>query len=70
MFQSYFLDHLLQADKKTLTLTETHADRDAQFEYINEQCKKANAEGIPVISIDAKKKESIGILEIVCTCSK
>jgi hypothetical protein len=54
------LGYGLQADKKTLTLTETHADRDAQFEYINEHCKKANAEGVPVISIDAKKKENIG----------
>jgi hypothetical protein len=54
------LGYGLQADKKTLTVTETHADRDAQFEYINERCKKANAGGIPVISIDAKKKENIG----------
>jgi hypothetical protein len=50
----------LQADKKTLTLTETHADCDAQSEYMNEGCKKADAAGIPVISIDAKKKENIG----------
>jgi hypothetical protein len=50
----------LQADKKTLALTKTHAGRNAQFEYINEQGKKADAEGIPVISIDAKKKENIG----------
>jgi hypothetical protein len=54
------LGYGLQADKKTLTVIETHADRDAQFEYINGQCKKANAEGIPVISIDAEKKENIG----------
>jgi hypothetical protein len=57
------LGYGLQADKKTLTLTETYADRDAQFEYINEHCKKANGEGIPVISIDAKKKENIGNLK-------
>ena len=54
------LGYGLQADKKTLTAREPHADRDAQFEYINEQCKQANARGIPVISIDAKKKENIG----------
>ena len=54
------LGYGLQADKKTLTVTEPHVDRDAQFEYINEQCKKANAKGAPVISIDAKKKENIG----------
>jgi hypothetical protein len=54
------LGYGLQADKKTLTVTQSHVDRDAQFEYINEQCKLANARGIPVISIDAKKKENIG----------
>jgi hypothetical protein len=50
----------LQADKKTLTVTESPVDRDAQFEYINERCKEANSLGIPVISIEAKKKENIG----------
>jgi hypothetical protein len=50
----------LQSDKKTLSATVSHTDRDTQFEYINEQCKQANAKGIPVISIDAKKKENIG----------
>jgi hypothetical protein len=50
----------LQADRRTLTGTETHADRDARFEYINGQCRKAKACGIPVISIDAKKKGNIG----------
>jgi hypothetical protein len=50
----------LQSDKKTLSATVSHIDRDTQFEYINEQCKQANAKGIPVISIDAKKKENIG----------
>jgi hypothetical protein len=44
------LGYGLQADKKTLTLTESHADRDAQFEYINRRCKLANAEGIPVLT--------------------
>jgi hypothetical protein len=54
------LGYGLQADKKTLTSSESHIDRDAQFEYINERCKHANAKGIAVISIDAKKKENIG----------
>jgi hypothetical protein len=54
------LGYGLQANKKTLTVKEPHVDRNAQFEYINERCKQANAEGIPVISIDAKKKENIG----------
>ena len=54
------LGYGLQSNKKTLMVKHSHADRDAQFEYINNQCKKANANGVPVISIDAKKKENIG----------
>jgi hypothetical protein len=54
------LGYGLQADKKTLTVKPSHPDRDKQFEYINEQCKKANKKGIPVLSIDAKKKENVG----------
>ena len=50
----------LQADKKTLTVKPPHADRDAQFEHINTETKKAVAAGNPVLSIDAKKKENIG----------
>jgi len=54
------LGYGLQADKKTLTATPPHKDRDAQFEHINAQCKAAAADGSPVLSIDAKKKELIG----------
>ena len=50
----------LQANKKTLTAKPSHPDRNAQFEYINELCRKAHDDGVPVISIDAKKKENIG----------
>jgi len=54
------LGYGLQADKKTLTVKPAHPDRNAQFEYINSETKKAVAAGNPVISIDAKKKEKIG----------
>jgi hypothetical protein len=54
------LGYGLQADKKTLTVTPSHVDRDAQFEHINNETKKAVAAGNPVLSIDAKKKEKIG----------
>jgi len=54
------LGYALQADKKTLTVTPSHADRDEQFEHINSEAKKAVAAGNPVLSIDAKKKENIG----------
>ena len=54
------LGYGLQADKKTLTAKPAHPDRDAQFEHINNETKKAVAAGNPVLSIDAKKKENIG----------
>jgi len=54
------LGYGLQADKKTLTLTPSHPDRDKQFEHINDEAAKAAAAGSPVLSIDAKKKENIG----------
>jgi hypothetical protein len=37
-----------------------HPDRDAQFRYINEQVRRHQRAGQPVVSIDAKKKELIG----------
>jgi transposase len=37
-----------------------HADRDAQFRYLNRLVKKFIRSGDPVISVDAKKKEPVG----------
>ena len=37
-----------------------HADRDGQFRYINDQAVAYLADGQPVISVDAKKKELVG----------
>jgi hypothetical protein len=54
------LGYSLQADKKTLCVTPSHKDRNEQFEYINKRCNSALADGSPVISVDAKKKEKIG----------
>src|SRR5206468_3793444 len=53
----------LQATAKTLE-GEQHPDRNAQFEYINEQVKDHQADGAPVISVDAKKKEQLGQLPV------
>lgn len=49
----------LQGNAKVLEGTQ-HPDRDAQFRYINEQVKDHQADGQPVISVDAKKKEIVG----------
>lgn len=38
----------------------SHPDRNAQFEHINAAIATAQASGIPVVSVDAKKKELVG----------
>jgi hypothetical protein len=37
-----------------------HPDRDAQFRHFNKQVKRELAKGIPIISVDTKKKELLG----------
>jgi len=37
-----------------------HPDRNAQFEYLSQQCQAFQQRGLPVISVDAKKKEKVG----------
>lgn len=54
------MGYTMQANRKELAIKESHPDRDKQFEYINKQAKAFMSKGIPVISIDAKKKEKIG----------
>ena len=49
----------LQSVRKKLEGS-SHEHRDEQFAYINASVAKFQGEGLPVISIDAKKKEIIG----------
>lgn len=56
------MDYSLQGNRKTEEGRD-HPDRDAQFEYINTQVRRALATGRPVISVDTKKKELIGNYE-------
>ena len=49
----------LQANRKTLEGT-NHPDRDAQFQHINAAVTKYLKRGLPVISVDTKKKELVG----------
>jgi hypothetical protein len=49
----------LQAAAKTKEGA-AHPERDAQFHFINERTKEFIANGLPVISVDAKKKEVVG----------
>lgn len=56
------MDYRLQGNRKTEEGND-HPDRDEQFEYINEQVRRALAAGRPVISVDTKKKELVGNYE-------
>jgi hypothetical protein len=49
----------LQANRKTRE-GPSHPDRDAQFRYINQQVRRVQVAGQPVISVDTKKKELVG----------
>jgi hypothetical protein len=52
-------NYSLQSNRKTEEGAD-HPDRDAQFRHINAQVKRALAMGMPVISVDTKKKELLG----------
>jgi hypothetical protein len=53
------LNYSLQSNRKTEE-GKDHPDRDAQFRHINAEVKKCLKQGMPVISVDTKKKELIG----------
>ena len=50
----------LQGNRKTLEGS-SHPDRDAQFQFIAERVKANEEQGQPVISVDTKKKELVGL---------
>jgi hypothetical protein len=56
------MDYSLQGTRKTEEGAD-HPDRDAQFQLINDQVRRALAAGRPVISVDTKKKELVGTYE-------
>jgi hypothetical protein len=49
----------LQAPNKSVEGTQ-HPDRNAQFEHINAKAQDCIQRGVPVISVDTKKKELVG----------
>lgn len=53
------LDYSLQSNRKTQEGND-HPDRDAQFQHISRAVKRYMRQGLPVISVDTKKKELIG----------
>jgi hypothetical protein len=52
--------YTLKVNRKTKETRQGHPDRDTQFTYIETQRQQARAEGVPIISVDTKKKELIG----------
>lgn len=53
------MEYSLQANKKT-SEGNSHPDRNAQFENINQKVREQEKIGDPAISVDAKKKELVG----------
>jgi transposase len=53
------MGYSLQANRKTLEGAQ-HPDRNAQFAYVSAQTGKFLEQGLPVISVDTKKKELVG----------
>ena len=54
------LGYRLQLNQKMLHIGDAHPDRNIQFECINGKAKRFLQAGVPVTSIDAKKKEHVG----------
>jgi len=54
------LGYSLQANRKRLEGAQ-HPDRNAQFEHLNETIRQQLAAHEPVISVDTKKKELVGL---------
>lgn len=57
------LGYSLQANRKVNEGKKDHPDRNAQFLFINEKTKAFQQENRPVISVDTKKKENIGLFK-------
>lgn len=49
-----------QQNQKMLQVGKQHPGRNEQFEYINSKAAEFLSRGLPVISVDTKKKENIG----------
>jgi transposase len=53
------MGYSLQANRKALEGGD-HPDRNQQFAYINQKAEQYQSQGLPVISVDTKKKELVG----------
>jgi hypothetical protein len=56
------MGYSMQSNRKVLE-GKQHPDRDSQFQFINQKVLSFQGAGLPVISVDAKKKENIGVFK-------
>ena len=54
------MGHHLQGNRKMLKAGDDHPDRDAQFRNINAACLLYMEDQQPVVSMDCRKKETVG----------
>jgi len=54
------LDYALHVNAKKIEARASHPDRDAQFGHIADQRQAFTDAGLPIVSVDTKKKELIG----------
>ena len=60
----------LQSNNKSVGKRETHEDRDPQFRYINALTLMFTDAGLPVVSIDTKKKDCDALSHVVSECAE
>ncbi len=54
------LDYALHVNAKKIEARASHADRDTQFGHIADQRQAFTDAGLPIVSVDTKKKELLG----------
>ena len=56
----HMLGYSLQQNAKYTKVSDPGPDRNSQFEFIDRETRSFISKGLPVISVDAKKKENVG----------
>src|SRR5216684_480553 len=54
------LGYALHVNTKKIEASSNHPDRDQQFDYIAVQRAMFSSAGLPILSVDTKKKELVG----------
>ena len=62
------LDYALHVNSKQVEARSSHPDRDTQFSYIDQQRTSFATAGLPIISVDPKKKLRHEVARSEWTC--